>query len=92
MQVENKNPKNFSKLCCAKPVSFLRRTAEVFPDRVSLVYVEKSYTWSETFERCKRLAFSLSLEASKGEVVGFIATNTPELYEAPLAFLWLGLF
>ena len=84
MQVENKNSeKCLANYVALNPVSFLRRTAEVFPDRVSLVYEEKSYTWSETFERCKRLAFSLSLEGfQRGEVVGFLATNTPELYEA----------
>ena len=56
MQVENKNSeKCLANYVALNPVSFLRRTAEVFPDRVSLVYEEKSYTWSETFERCKRL-------------------------------------
>ena len=93
MQVENKNSeKCLANYVALNPVSFLRRTAEVFPDRVSLVYAEKSYTWSETFERCKRLAFALSLEGfQRGEVVGFLATNTPELYEAHFGVPMAGL-
>ena len=74
------------------PVSFLRRTAKVFPNKISVVYEDKSYTWSETFERCKRLSFSLKSEGfEKGDVVGFLAANTPELYEAHFGVPMAGL-
>ena len=74
------------------PVSFLRRTAKVFPNKTSIVYNDKVFTWSETFERCMRLSYSLKFEGlQKGDVVGFLAANTPELYEAHFGVPMAGL-
>ena len=74
------------------PVSFLRRTAKVFPNRSSIVYEDIKFSWSETFERCKKLASALKSEGlERGDVVGFIAVNTPELYEAHFGIPMAGL-
>ena len=74
------------------PVSFLRRTAKVFPNRLSIVYEDIKFSWSETFERCKKLASALKSEGlERGDVVGFIAVNTPELYEAHFGIPMAGL-
>ena len=74
------------------PISFLRRTAKVFPNRSSIVYEDIRFSWSETFERCKKLASALKSEGlERGDVVGFIAVNTPELYEAHFGIPMAGL-
>ena len=74
------------------PISFLRRTAKVFPNRLSVVYEDIKFSWSETFERCKKLASALKSEGlERGDVVGFIAVNTPELYEAHFGIPMAGL-
>ena len=74
------------------PISFLRRTAKVFPNRLSIVYEDIKFSWSETFERCKKLASALKSEGlERGDVVGFIAVNTPELYEAHFGIPMAGL-
>ena len=74
------------------PISFLRRTAKVFPNRSSIVYEDIKFSWSETFERCKKLASALKSEGlERGDVVGFIAVNTPELYEAHFGIPMAGL-
>ena len=35
------------------PVSFLERTANIFPNYTSIISEKKKFTWRQTFERCK---------------------------------------
>ncbi|XVF18126.1 hypothetical protein REPUB_Repub10bG0185300 [Reevesia pubescens] len=53
------------------PVNFLERAANVYGDKVSIVYDKVSFSWRETHERCLRLASSLSgqLGLSRGDTV-----------------------
>ncbi len=51
------------------PLRFLERAASVHGDRVSVIYGELSYTWTQTFERCRRLASAVSRLASAGDTV-----------------------
>ena len=74
-----KNHANYSPLT---PIVFIEKAAKIFPDRYSVIHENKYFTWEQTFTRCKHLASSLSQKLTKGNVVGFIASNTPELYEA----------
>ncbi len=75
-----KTPANHASLT---PVSFIHRAAMTYPDRVAVVYGDIRRTWAETYERCKRLASGLHAAGlRKGDVVGVIAVNTPEIYEA----------
>ena len=41
------------------PLSFLHRTADIYPQRESLIYNERRYTWAQTRNRCSRIASSL---------------------------------
>jgi fatty-acyl-CoA synthase len=41
------------------PVSFLRRSAYVFPEKVAVVHGERRYTYRELEERVNRLASRL---------------------------------
>ena len=74
-----KNHANYSPLT---PIVFIEKAAKIFPDRYSIIHENKIFTWDQTFTRCKQLASSLFQKLAKGNVVGFIASNTPELYEA----------
>ena len=51
-----KNKANFAPL---SPINFLKRTAKIFPNYISLVSETKKFTWRQTFERCNLLASSL---------------------------------
>lgn len=53
------------------PISFLERAAKVYRDRTSVIYGSVKYSWSETYERCLRLASALTdqLGISRGDVV-----------------------
>ncbi|KAF5738097.1 acyl-activating enzyme 2 isoform X1 [Tripterygium wilfordii] len=68
------------------PIGFLERSAKVYRDRTSVVYGSVRYTWSETHERCLKLASSLTqLGISRGDVVATLAPNVPAIYELHFA-------
>ena len=64
------------------PLSFIRRTAAVFPDHPSVIHGARRYTWAETYERCKKLGSALQKHGvKKNDTVAVMASNTPEMYE-----------
>ncbi|CAA0814532.1 Butyrate--CoA ligase AAE11- peroxisomal [Striga hermonthica] len=68
------------------PLTFLKRAANVYSDRKSIIYGTVSFTWRQTYERCCRLASTLkSLNIAKNEVVSVLAPNIPALYEMHFA-------
>jgi fatty-acyl-CoA synthase len=65
------------------PLVFLDWSADVYPDRPAVVHGARRYTWSQTRERCRRLASALEQRGVRpGDTVAVMANNTPELYEA----------
>ena len=73
------------------PLSFIQRSAHVYPDYPSVVYGARRYTWAETYARCRRLASALSAHGvQSGETVSIIAANIPELYEAHFGVPMIG--
>ncbi|TQV80919.1 acyl-CoA synthetase [Denitrobaculum tricleocarpae] len=65
------------------PLSFLRRTADIFPDRLAVIYEDRRYSWAETYARVRRLASALARRGiRKGDTVSIMAPNTPEMFEA----------
>ncbi|MEX0319976.1 MAG: acyl-CoA synthetase [Ruegeria sp.] len=65
------------------PLSYIERTAAVYPDYPSVVYGDRRYSWAETYARCRRLASALAARGiGRGDTVSIIAANIPELYEA----------
>src|SRR5215210_2423447 len=65
------------------PVSFLRRSAYVFPDKPAVVYCERRYTYRELEERVNHLASRLRDSGlQKGERVAFLCPNIPPMLEA----------
>lgn len=65
------------------PISFLKRSAIVYRDRLSIIYGENvKFTWKQTLDRCTRLASALSLlGVSPGDVIAALAPNVPAMYE-----------
>ncbi|MFP3949342.1 MAG: AMP-binding protein, partial [Longimicrobiales bacterium] len=65
------------------PLTFLQRSARVYPDYTSVIHGGRSFTWGETYARCRRLASALARRGiGRGDTVSIMATNTPALYEA----------
>ena len=74
------NQANFAPLT---PLSFIERSASVYPDRISVVHGETRYTWAETYQRCCLLASALTrMGIGEGDTVSFMGANTPETFEA----------
>ena len=68
------------------PLSFLERTADIYPDRDALVYNERRYNWREVKARCASFASSLTARAiGKNDTVSLLTFNTPEMFEAHFA-------
>ena len=68
------------------PVSFLNRTAAVYPDRTAVIHGTVTRTWRETASRCRRLASALNRRGvGRGDTVAVMAPNIPEFLEASLA-------
>ncbi len=64
------------------PLSFLPRTAAVYPDRVAVIHGQRRITWEQTYARCRRLAGALSGRGiGRGDTVAVMAPNIPEMFE-----------
>lgn len=78
-----KNNANYIPL---SPVSFLDRTADIYPDREALIYNERRYNWEQVRQRCRRFASSLRARGiGKNDTVSMLTFNTPEMFEAHFA-------
>ncbi|WP_395665070.1 acyl-CoA synthetase [Methylocella sp.] len=79
----DKNAANYVPL---SPLSFLERTAGVAPERPSVVYEDRRFTWGETAARCRRFASALArLGVGCGDAVSVMLPNVPAMYEAHFA-------
>jgi len=64
------------------PLSFIRRTADVFPDHPAVRYHGQEWSWRETYERCVRLADALRKRGiGPGDTVSVLCPNTPPSVE-----------
>ena len=78
-----KTPANFVALT---PLSFLARTAGVYPDHTSTLYEGRRFTWAETYARCRRFASYLaSRNIGSGDTVAAMLPNIPAMNEAHFA-------
>ena len=65
------------------PLSFLRRSAYVYPEKVAVIYNEQRYTYRDFNARVNRLASALQqMGIVKGDRVAFLCPNIPPMLEA----------
>ena len=65
------------------PVSFLARSAVVYPNKPAVIHGEVSYSYATFHARCRRLASALKrLGIRRGETVAIMAPNVPAMLEA----------
>lgn len=64
------------------PLTFIERTASVYPAHPAVVYGSVRRTWAETYERCRRLGSALARRGiGVGDTVAVLAANIPEMLE-----------
>src|ERR1700745_1703819 len=79
----DKNSANYVPLT---PLSFLARSAAVYPNHVSAVYEGRSFTWAQTYERCRRFASYLVRKGiGTGDTVAAMLPNIPAMNELHFA-------
>ena len=65
------------------PISFLKRAAEVYPNRTAVIHGLMRLTYREVFTRCRRLASALASKGvAPGDTVAVLAPNIPAHFEA----------
>lgn len=65
------------------PLSFLRHSATVFPDKTAVIYGNQRTSYGELYARCIRLASAINRSGvCYGETVSILAPNVPVLLEA----------
>ena len=73
------------------PLSFLARSAHVYPDHIAVIHGKKTYTWAQCYKRCRQLASALQKRGVQpGDTVSFMMETCPEYVWATLAINKLG--
>lgn len=76
----DKNPANHSALT---PMSFLQRSATVFPHKTAVIDDDMSLSYDALFRRCCQMASALkSLDISTGDTVAVLCPNSHEVLES----------
>lgn len=85
-------PANYAPM---SPLSFIERSALVYPNRLAVVHGSGSeawrLTWSQLYARCRRLASALKQHGiGKGDTVAAMLPNTPPMVEAHFGVPMIG--
>lgn len=76
----DKNPANHVAL---SPLSYIRRAARIYPQRLAVLYGQQRQTWLQTYQRCCRLASALAARGvGVGDTVAVMLPNVPAMFEA----------
>jgi fatty-acyl-CoA synthase len=75
----DKNPANYQPLT---PLSFLARSAAVYPERCAIIHGKSRTTYAEFHRRCRQLGSALTKAGiKKGDTVSVLLANTPAMLE-----------
>jgi fatty-acyl-CoA synthase len=76
-------PRNEANHAPLTPLSFLERTAEVYPERLAVIHGDLRRSWGEVYGRCRQLASALARQGIvNGDTVAVMLPNTPPMVEA----------
>ena len=77
----DRNAANYAPLT---PLSFIERAAKVHPQRLAVVHEDKRYTWKQTYERTRRLAWHAPANSRK-----MCAAPVVEAFRCECPVIWL---
>ncbi|KAA0011124.1 acyl-CoA synthetase [Billgrantia pellis] len=76
-------PKTPANHVALSPLTFIERSASIYPDYPAVVHGDIRRSWSETWGRCRRLASALEARGIQpGETVAAMLPNVPAMFEA----------
>jgi len=75
----DRNPANYQPLT---PLTFLERSASVYPDHPAIIHGTQRVSYGDFYSRCRRLASALTKAGiGKGDTVSVMLANTPPMLE-----------
>ncbi|MDN6323737.1 MAG: AMP-binding protein, partial [Halomonas sp.] len=76
-------PKTTANHVPLSPLTFMERTASVYPDYPAVVHGSTRRTWGESWTRCRQLASALKRRGIQpGQTVAAMLPNIPAMFEA----------
>ena len=89
--MENNLKKNEANYAPLSPISFLIRSANIWPDKIAWVHGNKNNTYKQLLDRCSSIASGLvKIGISRGDTVSAILPNVPAMIECHFAVLMAG--
>ena len=65
------------------PLTFIERSAQVYPGRLAVIHGATRHTWAQMYTRCRQLASALTrLGVKRFDTVAVMLPNTPPMAEA----------
>ena len=84
----DKSAANYSSLT---PISFLQRSAGIFPEKLAVIDDDMTLTYAQFYRRCRSMASALkNLGIKAGDTVSVLSFNTHELLESHYSVPMLG--
>ena len=84
----DKNAANYVPLT---PLTFIERSAYIYPDRLAVIHGQRRYTWKECYARARRLASALAQRGiGFGDTVAVLLANTPEMLDCHFGVPMIG--
>lgn len=75
-------PQNAANYEALSPLSYLKRSATLYPEYPAIVHGDLVRNWGETYQRCIKFASALSKAGiGKGDTVAVMLPNIPEMFE-----------
>lgn len=82
---------NLANSTVLSPLSLIRRSAAVYPDKPAIVHGDVVQSWSQTYANCVRLASALKARGvGELDTVAIMCPNTPPMYEAHFGVPMIG--
>ncbi|MGY6566480.1 MAG: acyl-CoA synthetase [Halomonadaceae bacterium] len=76
-------PKTQANFVALSPLTFIERSASIYPDYPAVIHGDIRRSWRETWSRCRRLASALEKRGIQpGETVAVMLPNVPAMFEA----------
>ena len=73
------------------PLTFMERSATVFPYKPAVIHGDRVLSWADTYTRCRRLASALVARGvRRGDTVAAMLPNVPALFEAHFGVPMMG--
>ena len=87
-QISKELKKNRVNFWALTPISFLMRTANIWPEKIAWIHGGKQNTYKQLLSRCLKIADSLRKKGlKKGDTVSVILPNVPAMIECHFVLL-----